>query len=56
MRALRSREVVPSLTQKQFSMAAKLIALAFVLFAWTHRNALSLVGFADDRGLLADLP
>lgn len=56
MRALRSREVVPSLTQKQFSMAAKLIALAFVLFAWTHRNALSLVGFADDLGLLADLP
>ena len=32
------------------------VALALLLFCWTHRHALQLGGFADDLGLLAELP
>ena len=31
------------------------ICFALLLFAWTHRHALGMSGFADDLGLLADL-
>lgn len=33
-----------------------LLLLASALFAWTHRDALSLLGFADDLALMLDLP
>lgn len=33
-----------------------IVALACVLFAWSHRHALQLNGFSDDLGLLADMP
>ncbi len=32
------------------------VAMAILLFCWSHRNALQLSGFADDLGLLAELP
>ena len=32
------------------------VAFAFALFCWSHRHALQLTGFADDLGLLAELP
>ena len=32
------------------------VAFALLLFFWTHRHALQLNGFADDLGLLAELP
>ncbi len=32
------------------------VAFAFALFCWSHRHALQLGGFADDLGLLAELP
>ena len=32
------------------------IAVALLLFGWSHRHALQLSGFADDLGLLAELP
>ena len=31
------------------------VGMAIVLFAWTHRHALAMSGFADDLGLLVDL-
>ena len=31
-------------------------AFAITLFCWSHRHALQLTGFADDLGLLAELP
>lgn len=33
-----------------------LVVVAVLLFAWTHRSAPTLPGFADDLGLLAELP
>jgi hypothetical protein len=36
--------------------ARGIIALALLLFFWSHRHALQLTGFADDLGLLAELP
>lgn len=38
------------------SVAPTVVIAALILFAWTHRHALSLEGFADDLGLLSDLP
>lgn len=32
------------------------VAVALLLFCWSHRHALQLSGFADDLGLLAELP
>ena len=32
------------------------VAFAILLFCWSHRHALHLSGFADDLGLLAELP
>lgn len=32
------------------------VAFAILLFCWSHRHALQLSGFADDSGLLAELP
>ena len=32
------------------------VAFATLLFCWSHRHALQLSGFADDLGLLAELP
>ena len=32
-----------------------IVAIALVLFAWTHRHAFEMSGFADDLGLLVDL-
>ena len=32
------------------------VAFAILLFCWSHRHALQLTGFADDLGLLAELP
>ncbi len=32
------------------------VAFALLLFCWSHRHALQLSGFADDLGLLAELP
>ena len=31
------------------------VAVSLLLFAWTHRHALAMTGFADDLGLLVDL-
>ena len=31
------------------------VVIALALFAWTHRHALGMTGFADDLGLLVDL-
>ena len=56
MRAAANRKIVASTTHGQYRAAAMLVTLAAVLFAWTHRHALSLTGFADDLGLLAELP
>lgn len=36
--------------------APALICLALLLFAWSHRHALSVAAFADDVGLLVELP
>lgn len=33
-----------------------LVCFALILFAWSHRHALTLTGFADDLGLLVELP
>ena len=33
-----------------------IVAFALLLFCWSHRHALQLSGFADDLGLLAELP
>ena len=36
--------------------ARVLVAIALLLFAWSHRHVLTLTGFADDLGLLIELP
>ena len=41
---------------KQDSAWRWIVALALLLFCWSHRHALQLNGFADDLGLLAELP
>lgn len=33
-----------------------IVVFALLLFCWSHRHALQLTGFADDLGLLAELP
>lgn len=33
-----------------------LVFFALILFVWSHRHALTLTGFADDLGLLVELP
>lgn len=36
--------------------ARVLVGIALLLFAWSHRYVLTLTGFADDLGLLVELP
>lgn len=45
-----------SAPERDRALAAALLLFALVLFAWTHRHALTLPGFADDLGLLAEMP
>lgn len=45
------------MTQTRRDAASRaLVCLALLLFAWSHRHALTLTGFADDLGLLIELP
>ena len=37
------------------NMPRLIVVVALLLFAWTHRHALGMSGFADDLGLMVDL-
>jgi|GEM_PF-1108584 len=56
MRRGDDHEIATSTDRSPYRTAIGLTVAALLLFAWTHRHALSLTGFADDLGLLADLP
>lgn len=46
----------PRAPEHDRALATALLLFVLVLFAWTHRHALTLPGFADDLGLLAEMP